>query len=253
MSMEDILKVLVDSRQQGSPSQQGADPMAGLIGSLLGGTQSQGQAHAPVNPNASSGADAMASLVGSLLGGQPQTNTSQNATSGGADLSGMMGLLESVIGGQAGSAGTIGNDPIMALLTPFVPAIAKKVNVSPEIAMIVISFVVHKLLAHHPTSGRDSNSFNLDDMLGQMSSGKVDPNLLRQSGMVKELSQKTGLDEATTEQALQVAFTTVGKTVSGMASKGTSAKPSAAGSTAKPAGGKSLGNSGAKQGKKIGR
>lgn len=250
MSMEDLLKVLVDSRQQGGASQQGADPMAGLIGSLLGGATS-GQSHAPTNPNAGSGVDAVAGLVGSLLGGQQQSQS--NANSGTADLSGMMGLLESVIGGQSGSAGTIGNDPIMALLTPFVPAIAKKVNISPEIAMIVLSFVVHKLLAHHPTSGRDSNSFNLDDMLGQMSSGKVDPTLLHQSGMVKELSQKTGLDEATTEQALQVAFTTVGKTVSGFASKGTSAKPSAAGSTPKPAGGRSLGNSGAKPGKKIGR
>lgn len=35
MSMEDILKVLVNSRQQGSSSQT-ADPMAELIGGLLG-------------------------------------------------------------------------------------------------------------------------------------------------------------------------------------------------------------------------
>ena len=40
MSMEDILKVLVNSRQQGSQSQS-ADPMADLIGNLLGGGQPQ--------------------------------------------------------------------------------------------------------------------------------------------------------------------------------------------------------------------
>ena len=74
----------------------------------------------------------------------------------------MMGLLEMVMGGQGGSTA---NDPIMGLLKPFVAPLAKKANISPEIAMIVVSFVAHKLLAHHPTSGRDSNTFDLDDML----------------------------------------------------------------------------------------
>ena len=213
MAMEDILKVLVDSRQQGG-AQQGADPMANIIGSLLGGSQGS----APSNTNA-----------------------------GGTDLSGVMGMLESVMAGQ-GATGTA-NDPIMALLSPFVGPLAKKANISPEIAMVVISFVVHKLLAHHPSSGRDSNSFNLDDMLTQMSSGKVDTSLLQQSGMIKELSQKTGLDESATEQVLQLAFSAVGKTVSGMVAKSGSAKPSSKGSVAKPASAKGLGTSGAKTGK----
>jgi hypothetical protein len=222
--MEDILKVLVDSRQQGGTSSQaGADPMASLIGNLLGAaTQSTSQTNAPVNPN-----------------------------SGGADLGSMMGLLETVIGGQTSS--NAANDPVMALLSPFVPPLAKKANIPPEIAMVVISFVVHKLLAHHPRSGRDSNSFNFDDMLNQMSAGKVDSNLLHQSGMVAELSKKTGLDEAATEQALQLAFSAVGKTVSSMAGKGSSAKPSSVGTKAKTGGGKSLGASGAKRGNKIER
>lgn len=226
MSMEDILKVLVDSRQQGGTSQSGADPMASLIGNLLGGAaQSTSQTNAPINPNSGSG----------------------------TDLGGMMGLLETVIGGQASSTGSAANDPIMALLSPFVPPLAKKANIPPEIAMVVISFVVHKLLAHHPSSGRDSNSFNFDDMLNQMSTGKVDTNLLHQSGMVTELSKKTGLDEAATEQALQLAFSAVGKTVSSMAGKGGSAKPSSVGTKAKTGGGKSLGTSGAKRGNKIER
>src|SRR5690349_5811221 len=220
MSMEDILKVLVDSRQQGGTSTQNADPMADLIGNLLGG---QTQSHAPVNPGAGSG----------------------------PDLSGMMGLLETLMGGQ-NSTSSANNHPVMALLSPFIPSLAKKANISPEIATIVVSFVVHKLLAHHPTSGRDSNSFNFEDMLGQMSSGKVDTTLLRQSGMVNELSKKTGLDDAATEQVLQLAFATVGKTVGGMVAKGNSAKPSSAGAAPKKAGGgKSLGSSGAKRGKKA--
>jgi hypothetical protein len=220
MSMEDILKVLVDSRQQGGTSGQNADPMADLIGGLLGG---QTQSHAPVNPGAGSG----------------------------PDLSGMMGLLETLMGGQ-NSTSSANNHPVMALLSPFIPSLAKKANISPEIATIVVSFVVHKLLAHHPTSGRDSNSFNFEDMLGQMSTGQVDSNLLRQSGMVNELSKRTGLDEAATTQALQLAFATVGKTVSGMAAKGNSPKPSSTDARPKASrGGNNLATSAAKRGKKT--
>lgn len=196
--MQDILKALVNSRQQGSSSQN-ADPMTDLIGGLLGGAQSQQQPQ---------GADPMASLIGGLLGGQQQTQTQQSSTQQSGGLGGMMGLLETVMGGQSNSSA---NDPIMGLLKPFVAPLAKKANISPEIAMVVASFVAHKLLAHHPTSNRDSNSFNLDDMLQQMRSGKIDSNTLQNSGMVRELSMKTGLDEAAARRSLEAGFSLVGK------------------------------------------
>ena len=85
--------------------------------------------------------------------------------------------------------------------------------------MIVVSFVAHKLLAHHPSSGRDSNSFNLDEMLQQMGSGKIDPTILQNSGMVSELSKRTGLDEATAEKSLQLGFSMVGKSAAGLLNK----------------------------------
>lgn len=202
MSMEDILKALVNSRQQGSSSQS-SDPMTDLVGGLLGGGKSQG------GVNLSDGVDLgdVAGLVGGFMGEtqQPQGARQQQA----GELSGMMGMLESVMGGQ----GTSQNDPVMMMLQPFVAPLAKKANISPEIAMIVVSFVAHKLLAHHPTSGRDSNTFNLDDMIQQMSTGKIDSNLLHSSGMVKEVSAKTGLDEATAVKSLNTAFSMMGKEV----------------------------------------
>lgn len=194
MSMEDILKVLIDSRQQNTTSQQGNDPMTDLIGGLLGSAQPQ---------------------TGGQSSGQP------------SGLGGMMGLLETVMGTQSSPSPTGQNDPIMALLTPFVAPLAKKANIPPEIAMVVISFVVHKLLAHHPTSGRDSNTFNLDDLLGQMNSGSVDSSLLRSSGMVSELSRKTGLNEQTAEKSLGLALGLVGKTTGSMANKSMGRSPSA--------------------------
>lgn len=180
MSLEDILKVLVDSRQQPASS-QGADPMANLIGSLLSGGRPQGM---------------------------PQSGGSQPS-----GLGDMMGMLETVMGSQSGPSNMGTGDPIMALLQPFVKQLANKMDISPEIAMVVISFVVHKLLSHHPTSKRDSNSFNLDDMLQQMGTGQVDSGLLRSSSMVAELSKKTGLDEGTTEKSLQLALGLLGNIV----------------------------------------
>jgi len=244
MSMEDILKVLVNSRQQGgsSNSSDNQNPMGALVGSLLGGLQSP--------QGASGNQDLMGSLVGSLLGGgQPQTGGNQQPASG---LGNMMGLLETVMGG-AGSAGA--NDPIMGLLQPYIAPLAKKANISPEIAMVVVSFVVHKLLAHHPTSGRDSTSFNFEDMFQQMSSGKIDQNMLRSSGMVKELATKTGLDEATATRSLELGFSLVGKSATGLM-KMSASKPGASFKTvAKPAstGGKVGTRSAVKPGKPIKR
>jgi hypothetical protein len=202
--MEDILKALVSSRQQGNAGQS-EDPMAGLVGGLLQGAGKM---------NLSDGLDAgdVAGLLGGLMGGgaqQPQASQPQ------AGLGGMMGALEGLMGGQ--SAGQ--NDPVMLMLQPFIAPLAKKAKISPEIATIVVSFVAHKLLAHHPTSGRDSNQFDLEDMLGQINAGKIDPALLQKSGMVKELSKRTGLDEATAERTLQTGFTMVGKSAAGLLAK----------------------------------
>jgi hypothetical protein len=189
MSMEDILKVLVNSRQQGSQSQQTADPMADLIGSLLGGGQPNVMQQRQMPQGQSGGLGDMMGLLEMFMGGNQQQSSSMN------------------------QMGNMANNPIMLLLQPFVGKLAKKMNISPQIAMMVVSFVAYKLLAHHPTSGRDSNSFDLDDMLKQMTTGKVDPNILQNSGMINELSRSTGLDQATAAKSLETAFGMFGKPV----------------------------------------
>lgn len=191
MSMEDILKVLIDSRQQGGASRS-ADPMTELIGGLLGSAQ-------------------------------PQAQTSNQPASG---LGNMMNMLEMVMGGSQAGSPAQSSDPIMMLLRPYVEKLAKKANIPTEIAMIVVSYVAHKLLSHYPTSGRDSNSFNLDEMLGQMNSGKIDKSIYENSGMVKEISKSTGLDEATAAKTLDAAFGLFGKQIQA-ASAPAKAKPQA--------------------------
>jgi hypothetical protein len=245
MSMDDILKLLVESRQQGQSQHQAqqSDPMTDLIGGLLGGG---GQSQAS---GGNQQTDAMSGLLGSLLGGgQSQTSGGNQQTdamsgllgsllgggqlqTGGGQQTGlgsMMGLLEMVTGaGQQGlgQSSLTASNPILGMLQPFVEPLAKKLKISPEIAMIVVSFVVQKMLAHHPTSGRDSTQFNLDDLLNQVgSTGKVNPGMLQNSGMVDELARATGLDQATAAKSLNTAFTMIGQRALNAASPSTPRK-----------------------------
>lgn len=205
MSLEDLFKVLADSRQQGGSGQSTEqDPMAQLVGGLLGGQGGADQTTGQVMD-----------LVGSLLGGQtsaPATSASEQ----GAGLGNMMGLLESVIG--AGQTGTEANasDPILSMLQPFINQLAEKVKIPPALATIAVSFVVHKMLAHHPTSGRDSTQFDLDDLL---KTGALNTDALQSSGMVRELSQATGLDEGAASKTLDAAFSLLGGTAQKAAGK----------------------------------
>jgi hypothetical protein len=183
--MEDILKVLVESRQPGRPSPAGGgqDPMTSLIGGLLGG------------------------------GGQ-------SGSGSGGGLSDMLGILETVMGSGAAPAAAPGysagmQNPVLSLLQPTVEQLARKANISPEIAMLVVSFVVQKLLAHHPTSGRDSTQFDLDDVLQQLSGGGISQQTLQSSGLVSELSRSTGLDQQAAARSLTAAFGLVSNQIAG--------------------------------------
>lgn len=221
MSMDDILKVLVESRQQGGSqsSSKGSDSMTELIGGLLGGGSSGGSS------------DLMSGILGDLLGGGQSQTSNQGSGSMGDVLGNLLGgggnqqagglgtiisLLEMVTGSsqQAGSAKpslTSSNSPIMDLVQPYITPLAKKLKISPQLAMIVVSFVLQKLLAHHPTSGRDSTQFDLDQLLNQLNTGKLDPNMIKSSGMVEELSQVTGMNQTMAAKSLNTAFTLVGK------------------------------------------
>ncbi|MFZ5878885.1 MAG: hypothetical protein ACOY0R_05930, partial [Chloroflexota bacterium] len=210
MSLEDIFKVLADSRQPGGSGQSAEqDPMAQLVGGLLGGGQG----------GADQTTGQVMDLVGSLLGGQTSA-PSTGASEQGAGLGNMMGLLESVIGaGQAGeNTGTTtpASDPILSMLQPFINQLAEKVKIPPALATIAVSFVVHKMLSHHPTSGRDSTQLDLDDLLN---TGAVNADTLQSSGMVRELSQATGLDEGAASKTLDAAFSLLGGTAQQAAAK----------------------------------
>ena len=245
MTMENLMKVLMESATQQSPQQapqQQADPLAGVLGSLLGGApqggvqqqQQQaggdmlgqlvggllgGQQQAPQQQQPAGG-DMLGQLVGGLLGGaQQQAGGHQHSYQPAAGNSGdmLLGALESIIGGQPGTGQALpmmnqGNmnmgasSPVMMLLQPVVNQVAGKLNISPQIATVVASIALHYLLSSHPSTSPNA-PLNLGSVMQQMAAGGVSQGALRNSGMLQDVMSATGLDK---QQALQTLETTLG-------------------------------------------
>ena len=189
MSMEDLFKSLAQTAVQAAGSPAGQSAISQLAGNLLSGNQT-------------------------------------GAQQGGGQTGQMLGMLEQVIGGTPGSGnltqggGTMlaANDPIMLLLQPIVNQLATKAKIEPQIATVIVSLVVHYLLSNHPSSGRGSNSLDLNGLLQQMTSGNVNQNVFHDSGMVNDVMQATGLNKTQAVKSLDAAFNVLSGHVQGAAS-----------------------------------
>ncbi|MBL8062160.1 MAG: hypothetical protein JNK32_04025, partial [Anaerolineales bacterium] len=69
------------------------------------------------------------------------------------------------------------------------------------------------------------NTFDLDDMFTQMNSGNINTNILQESGMVREVSRLTGMDEANAAKTLDTTLSMFGKKIqTGTTKAGASAR-----------------------------
>ncbi len=190
MSMEDLFKSLAQTAAQAAQSPSGQATISQMVGGLLSGGQQAG-------------------------GGQAGQ---------------MLGVLEQVIGGTPGSGnltqggGTMpgANDPVMLLLQPVVNQLATKAKIEPQIATVIVSLVVHYLLSNHPSSGRGSNSLDLNSLLQQMTSGNIDQSVFHNSGMVNDVMQATGLNKTQAVKSLDTTFNVLSGHVQGAAGSGRS-------------------------------
>jgi hypothetical protein len=201
MTMEDILKALMQSAsaqqqpQQQTPQQSGgsADAMSQVLGGLLGGSQQGG-----------GGGDALSQVLGGLLGGGQQ--------SGGAPASQALGGLEQIIGGLTGAtaAPQSSSNPLMTLIQPLVDKVAAKVGISPAIAAIIVSVVFKYLLKSHPSTP-DESPLNLGNVMQTLASGgRLSESTLQTSGMVNEVVRVTGMDERQAVESLNTTFGVIG-------------------------------------------
>jgi hypothetical protein len=187
--IEDLFKAISGGEGSQPGGQAEGDPLADLLGGLLGGGTSP------------SGAADLAQVLG---GGTPPQQ------GGMADISGAM------LGG--GGAGMGSN----ALLAPIVDAISNKLGLPPDVAQMIVSFVIGKLLSGQSGLGAASASpsgqplqagsaqpggLDLGDLLNRLGSGQgLDAGYLQSTGMHEELAQQTGLDADTATRGLQEVF-----------------------------------------------
>ncbi len=209
MSMEDIMKALMQTSggaaQQPSAGGAGADLLSQAIGGALG---------------SSGGGGGLGGLLSGLLGGGQQ-QAGQPATQ-------MLSGLEQIIGGTPGSGqlpmnqGSLGmsaNNPLMTLLQPVVNQLAAKAGISPAVATIVTSIALHYLLQSHPSTPGES-PLNLNSVMQTLASGgQVSPNTLQKSGMVNDVMQATGLKQQQAVRSINQTFSVLGSQVAGV--KGT--------------------------------
>jgi hypothetical protein len=200
MSMQDIMKALMQSSAGASQPSGGADALSQAIGGLMGGSQQ-------------SSGGGLGALLGSLLGGGQQ----------GTPATQLLGGLQQVIGGQPGwgnlpmGGGTLpsANDPIMMLLQPVVNQVAAKANIPPQIAVVVASIAVHYLLQSHPSTP-GASPLNLGNVMQQLASGSgIPPSTLQSSGIVNDVMQTTGLNQQQATKTLNTTFSVLGKSVKG--------------------------------------
>jgi len=188
--MDDLLRALMGAGGSQPQRNQGGDA-ADLLGALLGGGQAQqGQ-----------GADA-GDLLGALLGGgQPQ----QGQGAGAGDLLGaLLGGGQPAQPAAGGLEGLVQNPMVLQMLLPLIEPLAKKLKISPQIAMMIVTFVIQQLMANRGKSARGGKSgFNLNSLLTQAGSAQgLTPSHVQATGMPRELSRATGLDDDTATRGI---------------------------------------------------
>jgi len=202
----------------GMPSQgAGGDVLGSLLGGLLGG----GGAPAGGMPSQGAGGDVLGSLLGGLLGGgmSPQGGTpmpsqrgyppQQMPSAGGDPISSILGGLLGVNTG--GGAGVIANNPIAnAFVAPIAEALARKTGMAPGIAQVVVVFALTTLMSA-ATQKATQKGFSPSDLVNKLATdGTVSQKYLKDSGLVAQLAQQSGLDQQTASKSLQQAFTALG-------------------------------------------
>lgn len=193
--LDDLLNSMMGGAGAQSGDQAGADPLADLLGNLAGG-------------GASSGGGDVSDLLGNLLGAGP----SQGA-------GGVGGLIDFMMNAESADVGP--GSP----LAPIVEGIAQKLGLPPQMAQLIVTFLLGKLLSGASGGGAagaggagltSAGGLDLNDLLGRLGSGQgLDADYVRATGLAEELSQQTGLDSDTATRGLQEALRMLGGQLGG--------------------------------------
>lgn len=210
--MSDILRQILEasqaaSRQQQKQSAAPADPIADLLGGILGGGS------APAAPNRQpapqqAGGLGIEDLIGLVIGG--------NASQGEPHHNGMADLIGAVLGGGRASSS--------ASINPIAKILAERLNISPQIAQAIVAFFMAQMMKRffgkketqqtqrdYRTQPAADDSLDLDDLLDIMGDGSALQSRFSNSGMANQLAAQTGLPEDKANQALQEVVKIIGQ------------------------------------------
>jgi len=165
--IDDLLKILVGGQQQGTENQ--ANPLGDLLKVVLGGqrgaeTTPEGES-APGNGQPSGG---LADILQVILGGQGQAEGAKE-------------------GEQAESAAA--NSPLIA---PIARLLAEKLNISPEIAQMVVMLALTLVVSQLQKDGATPEQVKVPSRQS-----------LVQSGAARQLAQQTGMNQKDAAATLQ--------------------------------------------------
>ena len=131
-----------------------------------------------------------------------------------------MDAIGAAIGSGVGGGGVLGAGASAAgnkVLSPIADIVADKLGISKTIAMMIVSFAATKLLKG-ALGGKAQGKRFADvvdhDLLGAITSGQANQRFIRNTGMVDEAMQQTGLDRATATKSLQMVFDQFGQHLS---------------------------------------
>jgi hypothetical protein len=197
--LQNIFSALSNSGSQTSNPQQpdnqqpaGGDLLSGLLGAFMGGQSSGGQQVQPAEQTQTAGGE-LSNILGMFLGGQ--TGGSAPASGSQAGVNPLVNLVGS------------GQNPMLnMLIQPIVDKVAVKLGISPAIAMTVVTFAVHYMLANH--GNKLAKGQDLGDVLQQ----HTDHDHLHSTGLTKELADQTGLTTTKAAHALSEVFNLLGAT-----------------------------------------
>jgi hypothetical protein len=249
--MEDVLRELMQGGQQPSKpedEERAGDPLAQLLQGLMGGQVAQPTA-AQAAPDSGLGQMDLGGLLQGLLGGAGQAAEGYGAQADSGSAQGgleMGGLLQGLLGGAGGLAGGTSQAPTgssggladilgavlgggsatqqsNSFLAPIVTGLAEKLGLPPQIAQMVVGFVLGKLLGSRTQPGMETalgatrsqavlpQGKSLEGVVQKMNSGKrVTKAEVRSTGLAKELAASTGLDRTTAEASLQEVLNALG-------------------------------------------
>ena len=217
--MDDILGAIMKGAIEAQRAQSGrstqSDPMADLIGGILGGQQQRRQPVQPTQPD-------ITDIIGQIMGGGAAQQRQQPVQ---PQQPGINDLIGAIMGGSSrhdtGQAGGLGD--LIGILggggrqsvNPIAQIVAQRFGIPPALAQAAVSFLMARMMKNMMAQRRapqqqapsqdewgigrakpqGPEDINLDDLLDSLDDESTFDERMDQTGMAEEFAEKANIDK----------------------------------------------------------